>query len=184
MTAVSSSRPPTPTKGIFYANLVGGAKRIHLHFLIDSTRWADSDTLTVGADEFVQREFRISFIDAYDSSHVETQVSQRKGTGQMRYPPLLRLANITGEVLAQFIVDTTGRVRRGSFVALRTSNGQFSAAVFDALPFMRFNPATRAGGEKVAQLVQQRFTFTLEENPGEVILERVYDAFGRERRPL
>jgi protein TonB len=66
---------------------------------------------------------------------------------------------VEGEVLAQFVVDTTGHYEEGSFKVLKSSHELFTQAVRDALPQLRFNPA-EAGGAKVRQLVQQPFTFS------------------------
>ena len=63
--------------------------------------------------------------------------------------------------LAQFEVDTTGRVNIASFKILRKSHDLFEAAVRSALPNMRFLPA-EIGGRKVRQLVQQPFVFALQ----------------------
>jgi TonB family protein len=78
------------------------------------------------------------------------------------YPAPLRAAKVTGEVLAQFVVDTLGRFEPGSFKVLKSSHGLFTQSVRDALPAMRFAPA-EVGGRKVGQLVQQPFTFALPE---------------------
>ena len=96
----------------------------------------------------------------YFDFQVEKVVSQVPGTSNMRYPDMLKSANIEGEVMAQFIVDTTGRYEAGSFKVLKSSHDLFTAAVKNALPNMRFYPA-EVGGRKVKQLVQQPFTFTL-----------------------
>jgi protein TonB len=90
---------------------------------------------------------------------VEKQVSSAGGPAP-RYPDMLRSANIEGEVLAQFIVDTTGRFEPGSFKVIKSSHDLFTAAVRNALPNMKFYPA-EIGGRKVKQLVQQPFTFGL-----------------------
>ena len=94
---------------------------------------------------------------------VEKQVQQIPGTGNLRYPDMLRSANVVGEVLAQFVVDTTGRFESGSFKVLKSSHDLFTAAVKNALPQMRFYPA-EVGGRKVKQLVQQPFTFSLQKS--------------------
>jgi hypothetical protein len=60
-------------------------------------------------------------------------------------PELLRSAGVGGRVLAQFVVDTAGRVEPGSLRVLSTSHPQFTAAVEAALPRMRFLPAEAAG---------------------------------------
>ena len=63
-------------------------------------------------------------------------------------------------MLAQFVVDTSGKAEAGSFKVLKTSHELFAQAVRSALPGMRFIPA-EVGGKKVKQLVQQPFTFAI-----------------------
>jgi protein TonB len=77
-----------------------------------------------------------------------------------RYPDLLRSAGVEGEVLAQFVVDTTGHVEPGSIRVLRSAHALFAQAVERALPQARFIPA-EAGGRRVRQLVQQPFAFAI-----------------------
>ena len=96
----------------------------------------------------------------YFEFQVEKQVQQIPGTGNLRYPDMLRSANVEGEVLAQFVVDADGRYEAGSFKVLKSSHELFTQAVKNALPNMRFYPA-EVGGKKVKQLVQQPFTFSL-----------------------
>ena len=67
---------------------------------------------------------------------------------------------VEGTVLAQFVVDTTGRADVSTFTALRSDNALFTSAVRAALGRMRFLPA-EVGGRKVPQLVQQPFQFTV-----------------------
>lgn len=76
------------------------------------------------------------------------------------YPPEARSRGVEGEVHAQFVVDTDGRVLAGSYVELRSSGPQFSAAVKDWIAQARFNPAQR-GGRAVRQLKQMPFEFRL-----------------------
>ncbi len=79
-----------------------------------------------------------------------------------RYPDMLRQAGIEGDVRAQFVVDTLGRVEPGSVRVLEATHDQFAAAVRTALSSRaRFTPA-EAGGHRVRQLVEQTFTFRLD----------------------
>lgn len=96
----------------------------------------------------------------YFEFQVEKQVATAPGSPAPRYPDMLRSANVEGEVLAQFVVDETGRYEPGTFKALKSSHELFTQAVKNALPNMRFYPA-EIGGKKVKQLVQQPFTFSL-----------------------
>jgi protein TonB len=94
----------------------------------------------------------------YFEFQVEKQVAQQNVT--LRYPDMLRSANVEGEVLAQFVVDTTGRVEANSIKILKSSHDLFTNAVQQALRSARYYPA-EIGGRKVKQLVQQPFNFTL-----------------------
>ena len=96
--------------------------------------------------------------------YFEFQVEQRAtlvpGSDTLRYPDLLRASRTSGEVLAQFVVDTNGVARPETFKVLKSTHVLFAQAVRDALPAMRFTPAT-IGGRRVPQLVQKPFYFTV-----------------------
>src|SRR3954466_2042051 len=94
----------------------------------------------------------------YFEFQVEKQVQTASGSPPPRYPDMLRSANIEGEVLAQFIVDTTGRAAMSSFKVLKSTHDLFTSAVKAARPNMKFYPA-EVGGGKVKQLVQMPFQF-------------------------
>ncbi|MFZ5624378.1 MAG: energy transducer TonB [Gemmatimonadota bacterium] len=77
---------------------------------------------------------------------------------QPRYPPLLEQAGIGGQVIAQFIVDTTGHVEPGSFKVIKTPHPAFEAPVREAIMKAVFKPG-RMRGTAVRVLVQQPVTF-------------------------
>ena len=93
-------------------------------------------------------------------NQVEQPVVAIPGTAMPRYPSMLQSAGLEGDVRAQFVVDTLGRVEQRSFRALESSHDLFAAAVREALSRARFKPA-EAGGRKVRQLVEQTFTFRI-----------------------
>ena len=96
----------------------------------------------------------------YFEFQVEKPVVPAPGSTSPRYPDMLRQAGVEGEVLAQFVVDTTGRAEPGSLKILKSSHDLFIQSVKNALPQMKFIPA-EVGGRKVKQLVQQPFTFSI-----------------------
>lgn len=75
-----------------------------------------------------------------------------------RYPARAERAGASGTVVAQFKIDPTGRIRRESLLIVRSTHPLFSLAVREALPSMRFLPATRAG-VPVETTVSQEFQF-------------------------
>ena len=91
---------------------------------------------------------------------VEKAIFAIPGTATPRYPSMLQSAGVEGDVRAQFVVDTLGRVEPGSVKILDKSHDLFGAAVRDALMRARFVPA-EAGGRKVRQLAEQIFTFRI-----------------------
>ncbi|HET6681360.1 MAG TPA: energy transducer TonB [Gemmatimonadaceae bacterium] len=97
----------------------------------------------------------------YFEFQVEKPVVQAPNSQTPRYPDILRQAGVEGEVMAQFVVDTTGRADPSTFKVLKSSHDLFANAVKQALPQMRFIPA-EVGGRKVKQLVQQPFGFAIQ----------------------
>jgi protein TonB len=76
------------------------------------------------------------------------------------YPKELRQRGVQGEVLAKFVVDSTGRVDMNTFQIVKTYDSLFTKAVRDAVRDYRFEPA-QLGKRKVSQLVQMPFLFSL-----------------------
>jgi TonB family protein len=74
------------------------------------------------------------------------------------YPRGLLDSYVEGEIVAQFIVDTLGRVEVPSFRVVKATHADFLSAVGKALPRLRFIPAEK-DGQKVRQVVQQPFEF-------------------------
>ena|ERR1041385_7147787 len=98
----------------------------------------------------------------YSVLDVDVAVVRSASSAAPAYPLKLLEKHISGYVNAQYIVDTTGFADTTSFVVLQATNPEFTTAVRDVLPYMRFEPA-RIGPAKVRQLVQQQFTFKITE---------------------
>ena len=95
---------------------------------------------------------------AFTAWQVEKETTPLAGNPKPRYPSVLQSARIEGEVLAQFVVDTSGSVDMSTFRAIGATNELFVDAVRHALARWKFHPA-EAGGRKVKQLVQMPLTF-------------------------
>jgi TonB family protein len=121
-----------------------------------------SPVLTIKQDEVQQHEYwlEVSRQRVYLEFEVERPARELQGERGPRYPNSMRSANIEGEVLAQFVVDSLGLAEPATFKVLRSPRVEFTTAVRDALPFLRFEPA-EIGGRKVRQLVQVPFLFCL-----------------------
>jgi len=97
----------------------------------------------------------------YFDYEVQKPVVQAPGSAAPRYPEILKSAGVEGEVLAEFVVDSTGRAEPSSFKVLKTTHELFALAVKNALPGMRFL-AAEVNGRKVKQLVRQSFVFAIQ----------------------
>ena len=91
---------------------------------------------------------------------VDTAVVRSASSAAPAYPLKLLQEHIEGAVAARYVVDTTGFADMTSFEVIRATNPEFVDAVREALPYMRFRPA-KIGPLKVRQLVEQRFTFRI-----------------------
>jgi hypothetical protein len=91
---------------------------------------------------------------------VDSAVVRMENSAAPEYPLKLLQARVVGWVAARYVVDTTGLADPASFVVLDATHPEFVAAVRDALPRMRFQPA-KIGMLKVRQLVEQKFSFTI-----------------------
>ena len=74
------------------------------------------------------------------------------------YPPMLKAAGVKGEVVAQFVVGTSGVPDTLTLKVVKSTDSQFVGAVRRALPSLRFAPAC-INGTAVRQLVQVPFVF-------------------------
>ena len=91
---------------------------------------------------------------------VDRVVAPLAGNPSPPYPTRLSNAGVEGEVLARFVVDTTGRVEVSTIDIQQASHALFGEAVRRWLAQNRYSPAL-AGGRPVRQLVEQRVGFTL-----------------------
>ena len=94
----------------------------------------------------------------YFEYQVEQPVMAAPGSPAPRYPDILKAAGVSGEVIASFVVDTTGLADVGSLKVIRSSHQLFVNSIVAAMPNMRFTPAM-VGGRKVKQLVMEPFVF-------------------------
>jgi TonB family protein len=77
---------------------------------------------------------------------------------QVGYPPALAQADVEGRVELEFVVDTSGRVERGSLRTLASTHPEFQAAARRAVLDSRFRPA-HWRGQVVRQVARQSFRF-------------------------
>jgi TonB family protein len=91
---------------------------------------------------------------------VDSAATRYEWSAAPAYPPKMLEQSIDGSVRAEFIVGQDGYADTASLHILASTHPDFTKAVRDALPFMRFRPA-KIGGASVNQLVQQEFQFKI-----------------------
>jgi len=116
------------------------------------------DQQTRESSKFSNFESKFSGKGVGACAFVEKGVEEIPGSPPARYPDILLSAGVSGEVRAQFLVDTLGLVDIKSFKVIRSDHSLFSSAVREALSAMRFLPAEECGIKK-EQLVLKTFSF-------------------------
>ncbi len=100
----------------------------------------------------------------YSILQVEEFAVRAEGSAAPAYPAELIKKGVEGAVVTNFVVDTTGRADTSSLTIVDATHPLFVASVREALPGMRFSPAS-IQGHKVRQLVEQRFQFRITPAP-------------------
>ena len=108
---------------------------------------------------------------------VDSAATRDPASGAPAYPLELLKQNVQGSVYTQYVVDTTGFADTASLKIIRSTHPEFTASVRAALPYMRF-AAARLSGRKVRQLVEQEFSFKIQQSSA------VTDTTRKPGRPL
>ena len=97
--------------------------------------------------------------EVFTSSEVESEARPSDlARLAVAYPPDLFSVGVGGLVVAEFVVDTMGRVEPQTFSVVSSPHLLFSHAVYAAVESAGFIPALRAG-RPARQIVQMRFRF-------------------------
>ena len=100
---------------------------------------------------------------AWDAAAVDRAVVPSSGNPLPVYPETMRAAHLEGHVDVRFIVDTSGRAEPASIHVIDATHPLFADAVRNVLLRSRYRPA-EARGQRVRQVVEQRFAFALRRN--------------------
>ncbi len=97
---------------------------------------------------------------AYSELEVDSAAVRDPDSVGPAYPLNLLEMKLEGATVAHFVVDSTGMVDVSSLVILESTHPDFTQAVRDVLPRMKYQPA-HLGTRAVSQLVEQRFGFRI-----------------------
>lgn len=104
-------------------------------------------------------ETLIATLSVFTAEQVDVPAALDSATmPRVAYPPSLRATGMSGVVVAEFVVDTTGSVEPETFSAISATDPLFAGAVRAAVVGASFRPAQRKG-QRVRQLVRLPFEF-------------------------
>ena len=97
--------------------------------------------------------------DVYSEADVEVRPHLMSGP-PLAYPAPMLLSRISGRVIIEAVIDTTGRVEDGTVRVLESSDARFNEAAKDYVRAARFTPGRLAGST-----VRVRFEMSVEFKP-------------------
>lgn len=130
------------------------------------SRGPDTDPPGGRAHASIELESLVASRTVYSADQVEVQASADAAHPlEVVFPPSLYADGVSGLVVAEFVVDTLGRIEPTTIGIVTSTHRLFSDAVESALASASFTPARREG-RAVRQLVQQPVEFVVENKKG------------------
>jgi TonB family protein len=125
------------------------------------SRGPDTDPITTTPTPSVDLQSLIAQMSVFNADQVDRRATlDTTRLLQLSFPPPLFAAGIQGLVIAEFVVDTVGRVESGTVGIVSSTAPLFTDAVRVALESAAYIPALK-DGHAVRQFVQQPFEFSV-----------------------
>jgi len=125
------------------------------------SRGPDTDPITYTPTPSVDLQSLIAQLSVFNADQVDRRATlDTTRLLQLSFPPPLFAAGIQGLVIAEFVVDTVGRVESGTVGIVSSTAPLFTEAVRVALESASYLPAIK-NGHAVRQFVQQPFEFSV-----------------------
>lgn len=126
------------------------------------SRGPDTDPITATPTPLVDLREMLAQLTVFNADQVDQRATlDTTRLLELSFPPPLFAAGIHGLVIAEFVVDTTGRIEDGTVGIVSSTAPLFTEAVRVALESASYVPALR-NGHPVRQLVQQPFEFLVD----------------------
>ena len=126
------------------------------------SRGPDTDPITSTPTPSVDLESLVTQLSVFSADQVDRRATlDTTRLLQLSFPPPLFAAGVSGLVIAEFVVDTAGRVEDGTVGIVSSTAPLFTEAVRVALESASYVPALKSG-HPVRQLVQQPFEFSVD----------------------
>lgn len=130
------------------------------------SRGPDTDPITYAPTPSVDLQSLIAQLSVFNADQVDRRAMlDTTRLLQLSFPPPLFAAGIQGLVIAEFVVDTVGRVESGTVGIVSSTAPLFTEAVRVALESASYIPAIK-NGHAVRQFVQQPFEFSVNRQGG------------------
>jgi len=124
------------------------------------SRGPDTDPIVATPVPSVDLDQLLASLSVFNADQVDSRaILDTTRLLQLSFPPPLYAEGVHGLVIAEFVVDTTGKVEDGTVGIVSSTAPLFTEAVRVALESAAYVPA-RKNGHAVRQLVQQPFEFT------------------------
>lgn len=101
----------------------------------------------------------------YRVLEVDDEAERDPASGAPIYPEALQRRGVEGWVVVKFIIDTTGAVEPNSFRVVSSTSSDFTRAVVEAAPTLRYRPAI-VKGRPVRQETELTFRFRVQHAAG------------------
>ena len=124
------------------------------------SRGPDTEPRPVSSRPERDLERLLSSKSIWTADDVDVRAELISNSAPTTYPPSLYAEGVEGDVIAEFVVDSTGKVDPATIGIVSSSHALFAESVRLALRTAAYRPASK-GGARVSQLVQQPFSFTV-----------------------
>jgi TonB family protein len=123
------------------------------------SRGRDTDPPRRRERQPVDIEELVASLSVFTSDQVDSRAEMRNRQAlEFAYPPDLFAARTSGRVVAEFVVDATGRVEPRTVTVVSSTHELLTVSVARALEQSAFEPAVKEG-KPVRQFVRQQFDF-------------------------
>ena len=111
---------------------------------------SDAETIEPGVGDNAMSAVEVDSIAIFDATSAAPE-----------YPQTMALRRVEGTAVLRFVIDSTGLIDMATVRVMSTTHSAFARAVLEAMPKMKFRPASIAG-HPVRLLVEQAFSFKIQ----------------------
>ncbi len=122
------------------------------------SRGRDTEPVRPQNRQHTDLEPMVAALSVFTSDQVDTAAALAGAMPEVAYPPALFASGLGGVVVAEFVVDTMGRIEPGTLAIISSAHPLFSDAARQGLERATYSPALK-NGTPVRQIVYQTFTF-------------------------